>query len=123
MSKLILCESGATYQVTNDGRKIRRLIHREPIDPNAEVPRVALRGDGRWLALQAPAEPVIGMRMILLLEPLGVGSVTTRMTSVVIGIQGETEEWESELEEVDTEFAPYTLDETDPVGSAGGGSP
>lgn len=113
-------ESGSVYQTTNDGRKIRRLVHRNPIDPEAEVPRVALRKDGYWLELQAPAEPVIGMRMILLLEPLGDGDVTTRMTSVVIGIRGESEEWESILEEVDVEFDPYTLDETDPIASAGG---
>lgn len=120
---LIHTESGSVYQTTNDGRRIRRLVHRKPIDPDAEVPRVALRKDGYWLDLLAPAEPVVGMRLILLLEPLGEGSVTTRMTSVVIGIQGESEEWESELEEVDTEFDPYTLDETDPVSAAGGGAP
>lgn len=114
MSKLIHCASGATYQVTNGGRKIRRLIHRNPIDPDAEVPRVALRGDGRWLSLQAPAEPVLGMRMILLLEPLGDGEVTTRMTSVVVGIEGESEDWESDLAEVSVDEAPFTLEDTDP---------
>lgn len=88
----VTTESGAVYEFTKDRSKFRRLKNKLPIDPEAEVPRSTLRQDGKWLKLFKPAEPVVGFRMVLAVEPLdppqfeGAG-MTIRETSVVVGIE------------------------------------
>ena len=88
---IVHTESGAAYQFTKDGSKVRRLRKRNPVDPEA-VERAELRQDGSWLTLFTPAEPIVGHPMSLMLEPLDPpqfegAQVTLRQTSVVIGIE------------------------------------
>ena len=88
----VTTESGAVYEFTKDGTRFRRLKNKLPIDPGAEVPRTDLRQDGKWLKLFTPAEPVVGFRMNLAVEPLDPpqfegATVTMRSTSVVVGIE------------------------------------
>ena len=88
----VTTESGAVYEFTKDGTKFRRLRKRNDIDPLAEVERVELRQDGKWLKLLSEVEPKVGYPMTLMVEPLDPpqveGSVmTVRNTSVVIGIE------------------------------------
>ncbi len=88
----VYTESGAVYEITKNGAKFRRLKNRLEHDPEAEVPRVSLRQDGKWLKLFAAPEPVVGAPMTLLVEPLDPpqfagADVTVRTTTVVIGIE------------------------------------
>jgi len=89
----VTTESGAVYEFTKDGSKYRRLTKRNPLDPEAEVERRDLRQDGTWLKLSQPVEPVVGMRMFLLVEPalepvqFEGASITVRETTVVVGIE------------------------------------
>ena len=88
----VTTESGAVYEFTKDGSKFRRLRNKLDVDPEAEVPRVALRQDGRWLRLFTPVEPVVGQPMVLMVEPLDPpqfegATVTVRSTSVVVGVE------------------------------------
>ena len=88
---IVHTESGACYQFTKDGGKFRRLRKRNEIDPEA-TERSVLRQDGSWLKLFRPAEPVVGLPMTLLVEPLDPpqfegAEVTVRTTTVVIGIE------------------------------------
>jgi hypothetical protein len=85
-------ESGAVYEFTKDGSKFRRLKNKLARDPEAEVPRVDLRQDGKWLTLFQPVEPVVGLPMTLFVEPLDPpqiegASITVRHTSVVVGVE------------------------------------
>jgi hypothetical protein len=48
-----------------------------------------LRRDGEWLLLLAASRPAFGVPLVLVLEPLGDGPVTTRTTSPVIGMDGD----------------------------------
>ena len=85
-------ESGAVYEFTKDGTKFRRLKNKLDRDPEAEVPRVDLRQDGKWLKLFKPVEPVVGHPMVLMVEPLDPpqfegATVTMRQTSVVVGVE------------------------------------
>ncbi|MBN1434271.1 hypothetical protein JW921_05880 [Candidatus Fermentibacterales bacterium] len=48
-----------------------------------------LRRDGEWLLLPAASRPAFGLPLVLVLEPLGDGPVTTRTTSPVVGIDGD----------------------------------
>lgn len=84
----VTTESGAIYQFNKAGTKFRRLRKRNPVDPEAEVERAALRRDGQWLKLYQPVAPVVGRRLFLMVEPLADdASVTVRETSVVVGIE------------------------------------
>lgn len=85
-------ESGAVYEFTKDGTKFRRLKNKLDVDPRAEVPRVSLRQDGKWLKLFQPVTPVVGQHMVLAVEPLDPpqfegASITIRQTSVVVGVE------------------------------------
>lgn len=83
----VTTESGTLYEFTKDGSKFRRLRKRNEVDPEA-VERSVLRQDGEWLKLFQPANPVVGVPMTLLVEPLADdGFVTVRMTTVVIGVE------------------------------------
>lgn len=84
----VTTESGAVYEFTKDGRKVRRLKNRNELDPDAEVPRANLRQDGKWLTLFKEVEPQVGYPMTLLVEPLNAEQVgmTLRQTSVVVGV-------------------------------------
>ncbi|QIG57968.1 hypothetical protein SEA_PAULODIABOLI_284 [Microbacterium phage PauloDiaboli] len=90
----VTTESGAVYEFTKDGMKFRRLKNKLPIDPEAEVPRVGLRQDGKWLKLFKPVEVSVGLSMTLLVEPLdppqfeGAG-LTVRSTSPVVGVEND----------------------------------
>lgn len=48
-----------------------------------------LRGDEDWLVIQQHRAIVVGIPMILTLEPLGEGFATVRRTSVVTDIEDE----------------------------------
>lgn len=106
--------SGAVYEFTKDGRKFRRLVNRRDVDPESEFDRVPLRKDGSWLRLLAPVSIVVGEPMTLAVEPLGLGDITMRMTSPVIGVSGDVPVWEPEILPVHVANDPYTLDDTDP---------
>lgn len=89
----VTTESGTVYEFTKDGSKMRRLVRRNDIDPEAPE-RSNLRQDGKWVGLMKPVEPEVGLPMTLLLEPLDPpllpGSnpfATVRMTTVVVGIE------------------------------------
>lgn len=85
--------SGTVYQFTKDGMKVRRLRHRNPVDPEAEE-RSELRQDGLWLHLYEPAIPVVGLPMVLAYEVLDPpqeegASVTIRTTTPVVAVEGD----------------------------------
>ena len=87
----VTTESGAVYEFTKNGEKVRRLRKRNDIDPEA-VPRSELRQDGEWLQLHMKAEPEVGFPMILALKVLDPpqyegANVTIRQTSTVVGIE------------------------------------
>lgn len=70
----IRTETGSLYEVVDD--KMRRVI------PGLEE----LRRDGDWLQVLSRTEPLIGQPMKFVLEPLGEGDVTFRVTSAVVAI-------------------------------------
>lgn len=72
----VTTESGTQYEI--EGSRVRRI----------EAPH-ALRRDDEWLDFTFMHDwmPVVGFRMILLLEPLGEGNVTIRTTTPVVSIE------------------------------------
>lgn len=83
--------SGACYEFTKNGEKVRRLRKRNEIDPEA-VPRPEIRQDGEWLQLHLKADPEVGFPMVLALKvptppQFEDASVTIRQTSVVVGVE------------------------------------
>ncbi|UDL16495.1 hypothetical protein SEA_ZOOMAN_254 [Microbacterium phage Zooman] len=80
----VTTESGAVYEFTKDGEKVRRLRKRNDIDPEA-VPREEVDQDGKWLQLHMKVEASVGLPMVLALKLED--SVTIRQSSVVVGIE------------------------------------
>lgn len=76
MTIYVKTETGS-YEFTDDLLKVRR------------VAGGALRRDNQWLKLQSVAAPLVGVGMVLILEPLGVGDTTVRMTNIVTDISEE----------------------------------
>ncbi|URP22302.1 hypothetical protein SEA_BIG4_269 [Microbacterium phage Big4] len=80
----VTTESGAVYEFTKNGEKVRRLRKRNDIDPEA-VPREEVDQDGMWLQLHMKPEASVGLPMVLALKTED--SVTIRQSSVVVGIE------------------------------------
>ncbi|MGC3995171.1 MAG: hypothetical protein QM779_13830 [Propionicimonas sp.] len=79
--------SGSCHEVDFDTLAYRRL--QLPVDPAEGVDRATLRRDGDELRLlQRPADPVIGKRWLLFLEPLDPAyDVTVRETTPVVAVE------------------------------------
>lgn len=75
--KKITTQSGTTY-LLDKGDRVKRLV-----TGDAEE----LRRDEDWLDLISEPRVVVGLPMILLLEPLGMGHMTRRNTSPVVNVE------------------------------------
>lgn len=83
----VTTQSGTVYEFTKAKDKVRRLTKRNEVDPEADWRRASLRQDGKWLKLYQDIDPVVGLPMYLMIEPLGDTDVTIRVSSPVIGIE------------------------------------
>lgn len=71
----VTTETGSTYEFDMPGLKMRRVNE-----------NWVLRRDQEWVKMLAKPQVVIGQEMVILLEPLGGGDMTTRITTRVTEI-------------------------------------
>lgn len=81
----VVTESGTKYQFAQEvdiDNFEHHYVRRLNDDSDGD-----LRRDGEWLNLWVECKPVIDQDMIMYLEPLGEGNVTTRHTTRVVSIE------------------------------------
>ena len=80
---IVYTETGSRYQFDESGHHVRRLAN-----PDSMLP--PLRRDGDWIRLRSHPHfehDVDGSRLVMVLEPLGVGDFTVRTTSLVTRVE------------------------------------
>lgn len=69
---IVRTESLTVYEFDHEACKVRRLPHYEGAE---------MRRDSEWVGFTGMSKPVIGERMVIMLEPLDPAAVATRRTT------------------------------------------